>query len=194
MTFEWCDYPAVSGVLAAAAVLATAAFLVVRQRRRKLLLPPAGQTLGSFLSPTDARALGVDEALPLKLELDQHGQPILLGRGNCGKARLLKISLCFKSTSMTLSNPEVILGGLRKSQLFWQLKAMQVNVNCRGHMQVYKARWSGAIVAVKVLTSELQECQEDFKWEAALLAKLRHPNIVSFLGVAMSADEQVSWS
>lgn len=47
-------------------------------------------------------------------------------------------------------------------------------------------------MAVKHLTSESKEHQEDFKQEAVTLKTLRHPNIVNFLGLIENADKQVS--
>jgi serine/threonine protein kinase len=72
--------------------------------------------------------------------------------------------------------------------------------------QVFQASWHGTEVAVKVLNAanlemllehELlndvekgwAEAQQQFEHEAALLSRLRHPNIVSFLGFAMNGDD-----
>ena len=48
--------------------------------------------------------------------------------------------------------------------------------------QVYKARWQGLLVAVKILNAEESAQQEEFKKEVAMLEALRHPHIVNYLG------------
>ncbi len=49
-------------------------------------------------------------------------------------------------------------------------------------LQVYKARWQGLLVAVKILNAEESAQQEEFKKEVAMLEALRHPHIVNYLG------------
>ncbi|BDA51291.1 probable LEAF RUST 10 DISEASE-RESISTANCE LOCUS RECEPTOR-LIKE PROTEIN [Coccomyxa sp. Obi] len=55
--------------------------------------------------------------------------------------------------------------------------------------QVYKGRWRGVLVAVKVLDSN--ESQEELLREASILRRLRHTNIVQFLGLATNDSDQV---
>ena len=52
----------------------------------------------------------------------------------------------------------------------------------RVRLQVYKARWQGLLVAVKILSAEESAQQEEFKKEVAMLEALRHPHIVNYLG------------
>ena len=61
-------------------------------------------------------------------------------------------------------------------------------------MQVYKARWYGTLVAVKVLMSEEPEEVEAFKHEAAVLEQLRHLHIVSYYGQICEEDGTVTIS
>ncbi|KAF0979932.1 hypothetical protein FDP41_001085 [Naegleria fowleri] len=55
--------------------------------------------------------------------------------------------------------------------------------------EVYKGRWLGAIVAVKRFMInhhvESEEVIQDFIKESKLMSKLRHPNVVQFLGVCV---------
>ena len=57
--------------------------------------------------------------------------------------------------------------------------------------QVYKGRWNGVLVAVNVLNTGAAEVMEDFQREAAILERLRHPNIIKFLGMASNAKGHV---
>lgn len=53
--------------------------------------------------------------------------------------------------------------------------------------EVFKARWRGTLVAVKRLPAHslTPEFFEDFEREAALMKRLRHPNVLLYLGAAM---------
>ena len=59
-------------------------------------------------------------------------------------------------------------------------------------VQVYKGRWNGVLVAVKVLNTSTEEVMEDFQRECAILERLRHPNIIKYFGSASNAEGQVS--
>lgn len=57
--------------------------------------------------------------------------------------------------------------------------------------QVYKANWKGTTVAVKVLNDN-SDCQRlEFVREANMLQALRYPNVVSYLGCAISDQNEV---
>lgn len=47
-------------------------------------------------------------------------------------------------------------------------------------------------MAVKLLHSTSKEHQEELRREAAILRRLRHPNIVNFLGLGSNGSDQVS--
>ncbi|EFC43044.1 predicted protein [Naegleria gruberi] len=56
---------------------------------------------------------------------------------------------------------------------------------------VYQTMWSGMIVAVKVFDlNNVNISEEDFRVEAILLSKLRHPNIINFYGVSTSPTKR----
>jgi len=57
--------------------------------------------------------------------------------------------------------------------------------------QVYKAKWNGTVVAVKVLTNNSDSQREAFVKEANMLQALRYPNVVSYLGCAISDQNEV---
>ena len=46
-------------------------------------------------------------------------------------------------------------------------------------------------MAVKLLHSTSKEHQEELRREAAILRRLRHPNIVNFLGLGCNGSDQV---
>jgi len=56
-----------------------------------------------------------------------------------------------------------------------------------GNGVVFQTRWNGLIVAVKVFDiNDENYSEDDFRQEASLLSKLRHPNVISFFGVSVS--------
>lgn len=52
---------------------------------------------------------------------------------------------------------------------------------------VYKGLWNATVVALKLLDSE--EMFDEFIHEASLLSKLRHPNVVRFLGIFQTTQK-----
>ena len=61
-------------------------------------------------------------------------------------------------------------------------------------MQVYKGRWNGVLVAVKILKAVATEGLDDFRRECSILERLRHPNIIKYFGMASNAEGQVSFA
>ena len=57
--------------------------------------------------------------------------------------------------------------------------------------QVYKAKWNGTAVAVKVLSNNSESQREAFVKEANMLQALRYPNVVRYLGCAISDQNEV---
>ncbi len=57
--------------------------------------------------------------------------------------------------------------------------------------QVYKGRWNGMLVAVKVLHTSVGEVMADFQRECATLERLRHSHVIMYLGMASNAEGQV---
>ena len=59
-------------------------------------------------------------------------------------------------------------------------------------MQVYKARWHGTLVAVKVLKSEDPDEAEAFSHETSILENLHHLHVVAYYDAIITADGTVS--
>ena len=57
---------------------------------------------------------------------------------------------------------------------------------------MYKGRWNGVLVAVKILNAPAAEVMEDFQRECTILERLRHPNIIKYFGTASNAEGNVS--
>ena len=56
---------------------------------------------------------------------------------------------------------------------------------------MYKGRWNGMLVAVKVLHTSVGEAIGDFQRECATLERLRHSHVIMYLGMASNAEGQV---
>lgn len=63
------------------------------------------------------------------------------------------------------------------------------NIGTGGYGTVYKGKWLGNIVAVKKFHSMTPKMMSVFQHEVKILNKLRHPNIVLFLGATIPPDE-----
>ena len=59
-------------------------------------------------------------------------------------------------------------------------------------LQVYKARWHGTLVAVKVLKSEDPEEAEAFSHETSILENLHHLHVVAYYDSIVTEDGTVS--
>ena len=59
-------------------------------------------------------------------------------------------------------------------------------VGAGAYGKVFKGKWRGAVVAVKMLAMRVvdDEQLENFRREAAIMTKLRHPNVLALLGVS----------
>ena len=74
---------------------------------------------------------------------------------------------------------------------FHQLKFHE-KIGEGGYSNVYKGTWLGTKVALKVFKSRKRAyLAHKFKSEATIISKLRHPNIVLFLGVALFGEKYV---
>ena len=62
---------------------------------------------------------------------------------------------------------------------------------CNAHMQVYKARWHGTLVAVKALISDDAVRAEDFQRECQMLEALHHAHVVHHFDSIVGEDGTV---
>lgn len=69
----------------------------------------------------------------------------------------------------------------------WEEFVDPVVIGEGGFGRVYRAVWRGALVAVKMLNTELTPYNiQLFKREAVILSRYHHPNIVLFMGASLS--------
>lgn len=63
-----------------------------------------------------------------------------------------------------------------------------------GYGEVFKGKWLGQDVAIKVYgrkkVKNKDQLDSDFLREVEVISKLRHPNIVLFMGVSISPQEK----
>lgn len=98
---------------------------------------------------------------------------------NILKARGAKVPKT-RRTPMTVANPKEVPE--------YELNPLELHVRkadgiAKGYYQV--AKWNGTKVAVKILdkdSSSDPECINAFKYELELLEKVRHPNVIQFVG------------
>ena len=74
---------------------------------------------------------------------------------------------------------------------FHQLKFHE-KIGEGGYSNVYKGTWLGTKVALKVFKKRKSAyLAQKFKSEATIISKLRHPNIVLFLGASLFSEKYV---
>ncbi|XP_048634337.1 integrin-linked protein kinase 1 isoform X2 [Brassica napus] len=101
---------------------------------------------------------------------------------NILKARGAKVPKT-KRTPMVVANPREVPEYELNPQELQVRKADGISKSCQGIYQV--AKWNGTKVSVKILDKDLykdSETIEAFKHELTLLEKVRHPNVVQFVG------------
>ncbi|KAL2511397.1 VH1-interacting kinase [Abeliophyllum distichum] len=90
--------------------------------------------------------------------------------------------------------------GLDSQAPYYEIDHTEVNMTDRiligegAYGEVYLVRWRGTEVAAKTIRSSIasnQTVKENFLKELALWQKLRHPNIVQFLGVLKHPDRLI---
>lgn len=60
-----------------------------------------------------------------------------------------------------------------------------------GMGSVFSTKYNGIIIAVKVFDlNNINISEDDFKFEAILLSKLRHPNIINFYGISSTPTKR----
>ncbi|KAA0031537.1 dual specificity protein kinase shkC-like isoform X1 [Cucumis melo var. makuwa] len=100
---------------------------------------------------------------------------------NILKARGAKVPK-FRKTPMTVANPREV-PEYELNPLELQIRRISTCFSFQGAYQV--AKWNGTKVAVKILDKDCY-CNPDsinaFKHELTLLEKVRHPNVVQFVG------------
>nr|AAT94403.1 ankyrin protein kinase [Brassica napus] len=88
-----------------------------------------------------------------------------------------------KRTPMVVANPREVPEYELNPQELQVRKADGISKSCQGIYQV--AKWNGTKVSVMILDKDLykdNETIEAFKHELTLLEKVRHPNVVQFVG------------
>jgi hypothetical protein len=86
------------------------------------------------------------------------------------------------------------------SKKFEQVAPHEIKIGPRigkgSFAEVFKARWRGTLVAVKKLPAHslTPDFFEDFEREAALMKRLRHPNVLLYLGAPAPLACQLPWN
>lgn len=74
----------------------------------------------------------------------------------------------------------------------WELDPAHIEwgemVGCGSYGEVFRCSWRGSTVAVKRIQARDTTSLADFSSEIAVLAELRHPNIVLFMGLAVESE------
>ena len=86
---------------------------------------------------------------------------------------------------------QLVLGNIASADLVVDMRSVElgVRIGAGGSGIVHKATLSGMPVVVKSLISNMMADElDEFLREAAMLAKLRHPNVCMFYGIGVKSD------
>ncbi|KAI7841688.1 hypothetical protein COHA_004555 [Chlorella ohadii] len=176
------------------ALLALVLAAIVYRRRRKQRLPAGPEKAGSSKGPsTESEECAVSlhhhssGAAPIEDELLSHIHSVLTSRGPLSSWAVSLPLQRGSSSGSSLPLP----AGMQDWEVQWGQIDMQRFLGRGSWGRVYQAKWSNMTVAAKVLVDvqrdfqlELPEpiMQQLYK-EAVLMSKIRHLNVVSFLGI-----------
>jgi len=112
---------------------------------------------------------------------------------------VLVIALSFISIRIyqkSKSKYTLLSSGSQQSNRLFTISGKEIQLGNRigkgSYGEVYHAKWRGIDVAVKKLPFHLLENKEfrkDFNQEAMIMASLRHPNVIQFLGSCMIEND-----
>ena len=90
---------------------------------------------------------------------------------------------------MQLFGPRLPYRVIEKSPIVMRDNSVVILMRFCVWNQVYKAKWNGTDVAVKVLHDQSEKQKQEFIREANILRDLRFDNVVSYYGCAFSGNE-----
>ncbi|KAG6544420.1 hypothetical protein Mapa_014058 [Marchantia paleacea] len=149
------------------------------------------------------RKEGSDESASLGCSLDSWSERKLFKAGGDANANPDSPSNFNSASSSTSSNAESSTAGSGRTELellesldcevSWEDLVLGEQIGQGSSGTVYHALWLGSDVAVKVFSEQeyTLELLEDFKKEVAIMKRLRHPNVLLFMG-AVTAPEHLS--
>ncbi|BBN15959.1 protein MpMAPKKK16 [Marchantia polymorpha subsp. ruderalis] len=145
-----------------------------------------------------------DDSAPVACSLDSWSERKLFKGGGDASATNPDSPCNFNSaSSSTSSNAESSTAGSSRTELevlessdceiLWEDLVLGEQIGQGSSGTVYHALWLGSDVAVKVFSEQEYslELLEDFKKEVAIMKRLRHPNVLLFMG-AVTAPEHLS--
>ncbi|KAK4749129.1 hypothetical protein SAY87_026578 [Trapa incisa] len=99
--------------------------------------------------------------------------------GNSGGERISD-----RSTGNYSSKSESMLDEVSEFEILWEEITLGERIGLGSYGEVYRGEWHGTEVAVKKLLDQdiTGESLEEFKSEVRIMTKLRHPNVVLFMG------------
>ncbi|KAI5082008.1 hypothetical protein GOP47_0001751 [Adiantum capillus-veneris] len=159
------------------------------------------QTRSLFTSDEDLRSsekLGLKEDAENKMDQAEKDQSLLVkglsvkdaaGSQNYGMLHLPMSSSNASNTSINLLRPHAAESDAIDCEIAWEELTFGEQIGQGSCGTVYHSLWYGSDVAVKVFTEKEYSpaLLHDFRTEVALMKRLRHPNIVLFMGAVTSS-------
>ncbi|XP_052621961.1 probable serine/threonine-protein kinase SIS8 isoform X2 [Lactuca sativa] len=174
--------PAAATAAAAAAVVASS--MVVAATNRNIELPVAAAatvTAAAVVAAVDKKCQAAASGV---VERDGNGQ---FGNLQMGENEGERVS--DRSAGNDSTKSEVSLDDVADCEIAWEDITLGERIGLGSYGEVYRGDWHGTEVAVKkFLDQEVTvESLEEFKSEVGIMKRVRHPNVVLFMGAITRA-------
>ncbi|MCO5582792.1 hypothetical protein L7F22_036691 [Adiantum nelumboides] len=177
------DVPVAVAATATAAVVAATTAVVGRRMERPLSEPIR----------EEGSEKGVRELLEQKHDEgnDHHrnsGHTAIEGRGSGGAFKYIEDErVSDKSTESVSARSDRILDDVAECEILWEELVIGERIGLGSYGEVYRGDWHGTEVAVKkFLDQDISgDALVEFGSEVRLMKRMRHPNVVLFMGAVM---------
>ncbi|XP_010498195.1 PREDICTED: serine/threonine-protein kinase EDR1-like [Camelina sativa] len=172
------DYPRNVPVAVAAAAVVASSMVVAAAKSAN-----SDSSTLELSAAAAAAVVATAAAVSRQLELDSHsngdaGSAGLHGVGSGGERK------SDRSTGNESSKSDSAIDDVAECEILWEEVTVAERIGLGSYGEVYRGDWHGTAVAVKKFIDQdiTGEALEEFRSEVRMMRRLRHPNIVLFMG------------
>uniref|UniRef100_A0A1J3CKV8 non-specific serine/threonine protein kinase n=1 Tax=Noccaea caerulescens TaxID=107243 RepID=A0A1J3CKV8_NOCCA len=172
------DYPRNVPVAVAAAAVIASSMVVAATKSAN-----ADSSTLELSAAAAAAVVATTAAMSRQLELDSHsnedaGSGRLHGPNSGGER------ISDRSTGNESSKSDAAIDDVAECEILWEEITVAERIGLGSYGEVYRGDWHGTAVAVKKFIDQdiTGEALEEFRSEVRMMRRLRHPNIVLFMG------------
>ncbi|CAN8312455.1 unnamed protein product [Cochlearia groenlandica] len=173
------DYPRNVPVSVAAAAVVASSMVVAAAKSAN-----SDSSTLELSAAAAAAVMATAAAVSMQIELDSHSNDGDAGSGglhgpNSGGERISD-----RSTGNESSKSDAAIDDVAECEILWEEVTVAERIGLGSYGEVYRGDWHGTAVAVKKFIDQdiTGEALEEFRSEVLMMRRLRHPNIVLFMG------------